>query len=278
MKLAKDYRDSAWNILRGRYWWTVLAGLIASVLGGVGFGGSFNFDFNIKIDTSDFGHFVQEATAGQIDVSQIYSMMHPFTGILAAFGGLVFAYAIAILIVGSAVELGYNKFNLSLYESKADPKIETLFSRFSYFGNALLLRLLMLVKIFAWALLFVVPGIIAMFRYSMAPFLMAENPDLSATEAIEESKRLMMGNKWRLFCLEFSFIGWWLLVALTGGVGAIFLRPYSKAAITAFYLDLTGRIEGASYSAPVTPNQPASPVSPTTPELGEGESDSREFI
>ena len=278
MKLAKDYRDSAWNILRGRYWWTVLAGLIASVLGGVGFGGSFNFDFNIKIDTSDFGHFVQEATAGQIDVSQIYSMMHPFTGILAAFSGLVFAYGIAILVVGSAVELGYNKFNLSLYESKADPKIETLFSRFSYFGNALLLRLLMLVKIFAWALLFVVPGIIAMFRYSMAPFLMAENPDLSATEAIEESKRLMMGNKWRLFCLEFSFIGWWLLVALTGGVGAIFLRPYSKAAITAFYLDLTGRIEGASYSAPVTPNQPASPVSPTTPKLGEGESDSREFI
>ena len=278
MKLSRDYRESAWSILRGRYWWAVLAGLIASVLGGVGFGGSFNFDFNFKIDSSDFAHFVQRATAGQLDVSQVYSLLHPFAGIVAAFGGLVFAYGIAIMIIGSAVELGYDKFNLTLYESKADPKIETLFSRFSYFGNALLLRLLMLVKIFAWTLLFVVPGIIASFRYSMAPYIMAENPDLSATEAIEQSKRLMAGNKWRLFCLELSFIGWWLLVALTFGAGAVFLRPYSKAAITAFYLDLTGRLDGVSHSAPVTPNQPTSPVPPTTPKLGEGESSSREFI
>ena len=278
MKLSRDYRESAWNILRGRYWWAVLAGLIASVLGGVGFGGSFNFDFNIKIDTSDFGNFVQRATDGQIDISQINSLLHPFAGIAAALGGLFFAYWIAVLIVGSAVELGYNSFNLTLYESKADPKIETLFSRFSYFGNALLLRLLSLVKVLAWTLLFIVPGIIAMFRYSMAPYIMAENPDLSATEAIEESKRMMAGHKWRLFCLQFSFIGWWLLVALTGGIGAVFLRPYAKAAIAAFYLDLTGRLPDSPYATVGAPNQPASPAAPTAPKLGEGESDSREFI
>ena len=278
MKLARDYRESAWNILRGRYWWTVLAGLIASVLGGIGFGGSFNFDFNFKFDSGDFSNFVQRATDGQLDISQINSILHPFAGIFAALGGLFFAYWIAVLIVGSAVELGYNSFNLSLYESKAEPKIETLFSRFSYFGNALLLRLLMLVKIFAWALLFVVPGIVASFRYSMAPYIMAENPDLSATEAIEQSKRMMAGNKWRLFCLEFSFIGWWLLASLTGGIGAVFLRPYTKAAITAFYLDLTGRLPESPYSTVGTQNQPTAPTAPPAPKLGEGESDSRDFI
>ncbi|MDD4312588.1 MAG: DUF975 family protein [Eubacteriales bacterium] len=278
MKLARDYRESAWNILRGRYWWTVLAGLIASVLGGFGSGGSFNFDFNFHVDSGDFSHFVQRLTYGQIDVSQIYSMLRPLAGIAAALGGLFAAYGIAVFIVGSAVELGYDKFNLSMYESASAPKIETVFSRFSYFVNALLLRLLMFVKILLWALLFIIPGIVAAFRYSMAPYIMAENPDLSATEAIEESKRMMTDNKWRLFCLEFSFIGWWLLAALTGGIGGVFLRPYVKAAITAFYLDLTGRLASPSYSAPTSSGTPTQSPSPEAPKLGEGESDSREFI
>lgn len=279
MKLARDFRESGWNILRGRYWWAVLAGLIASILGGFGSVGSFRFDFNIKTDSSDFYHFVQRLTDGQIDMSAIRDIVRPFAGIAAALGGLFVIYGIAMFIVGSAVELGYNKFNLSMYESTGAPKIETLFSRFSYLGNALLLRLLMLVKILVWTLLFIIPGIIAAYRYSMAPFIMAENPDLSATESIEKSKQMMAGNKWRLFCLQLSFIGWLLLAAFTGGIGGVFLAPYMKAAMTAFYLDLTGRLPGSSYdTAPGAPSDPSAPVTPTTPTPGEGESSSREFI
>ena len=278
MKRARDYRESGWNILRGRYWWALLAGLIASILGGFGSGGSFRFDFNIKTNSSDFYHFTQRLFNGQLDLSQLNDIMRPFSGIAAALGGLFVAYGIAMFIIGSAVELGYDKFNLTMYESPAAPKIETIFSRFAYFGNALLLRLLMFVKILLWTLLFVVPGIVAAFRYSMAPYIMAENPDLSATEAIERSKQLMAGNKWRLFCLQLSFIGWWLLAALTGGIGGVFLRPYVKATATAFYLDLTGRLSAPANSAPASPVNPGAPVTPEAPKLGEGESSSREFI
>lgn len=276
MKRARDYRESAWNILRGRYWWTVLAGLIAAILGG--YSGRNSFSFNFKHDYNSFAQQVQNLTDGRIDVERIRAIMHPFAGVLASVAGLVLVYAIAMFIVGSAIELGHNRFNLSLYESTAAPKIETLFSRFSHFGNAVSLRLLMFVKTLLWALLFVIPGIVAAYRYSMAPYIMAENPDIPAMDAIEQSKQLMSGNKGRLFCLQLSFIGWILLAGLTGGIGNVFLAPYTKAAYTAFYLDLTGRLSASPYSASGTPVPPTSPVTPATPTLNEGESSSKEFI
>lgn len=273
MKRARDFRESAWNILRGRYWWAVLAGIIAAILGGYSAGstGTFSFRYNF----GDIAQRVQSFTNGQIHLEQVFAIMRPFMGIAAALGGLVYFYGVAMFIIGSAVELGYNRFNLSLYESTAAPKIETLFSRFSNFANALLLRLLMLVKTLLWTLLFIVPGIVAAFRYAMAPYIMAEHPELSATEAVEQSNQMMAGNKGRLFCLCLSFIGWWILAALTGGVGAVFLAPYTKAATTAFYLDLTGRLPASPYGAPAAPG---APVSPAAPMPGEGETSSKEFI
>ena len=113
--------------------------------------------------------------------------------------------------------------------------------------------------ILVWLLLFIVPGIIAAYRYSMAPYIMAENPTMTAMEAIEESKRLMANNKWRLFCLQLSFIGWYILAALTAGIGGIFLAPYTKAAYTAFYLDLMNRLPASPYQAPAAPVPPAAP-------------------
>ena len=95
--------------------------------------------------------------------------------------------------------------------------------------------------VFLWTLLFVFPGIVAAYRYAMVPYLMAEFPELRVMEAIRESKRLMKGNKWRLFCLHFSFIGWDLLCTLTMGIGYLWLNPYRMVAETAFYMEVTGR-------------------------------------
>lgn len=278
MKRAYEYRESAWNILRGRYWWTVLAGLIAAILGGFGSSGSFHLDFNLKGDSNGFYHFAQRLLQGQLDLTQLREIVRPFAGIANALGGLFVAYGIAMFIVGSAVELGYNRFNLSLYESSDAPKIETLFSRFSYFGNAFSLRLLMLVKTLLWALLFIIPGIIAAYRYAMAPYIMAENPDMSASSAIGESKYLMSNNKWRLFCLQFSFIGWYILAMFTAGIGGIFLAPYVKAAYTAFYLDLMNKLPASPYRSPTAPVSPGATVPSAQHKAGEGESNEKELI
>jgi len=74
--------------------------------------------------------------------------------------------------------------------------------------------LLMSVYIILWSMLFVIPGIVKSFSYAMTPYILYEHPELSPNAAITESRRMMDGNKGRLFCLELSFIGWHLLSAV----------------------------------------------------------------
>lgn len=74
-----------------------------------------------------------------------------------------------------------------------------LFSRMNLTGKALWLYVMMFVKILLWTCLLIVPGFIAAIRYSMAPYLLAEHPDWTAKEALEESKRIMKGRKGAVF-------------------------------------------------------------------------------
>ena len=73
----------------------------------------------------------------------------------------------------------------------------------------------------------------------MTPFILAEHPEMTANEAISASKELMRGNRWRLFCLEFSFIGWQLLCLLTVGIGYLWLKPYESTARAVFYREIS---------------------------------------
>lgn len=93
---------------------------------------------------------------------------------------------------------------------------------------------------FLWSLLFIIPGIIAAYSYAMTGYILAEDPELTAGEAISRSKEMMSGNRFRLFCLQFSFIGWEILSALTLGIGNLWLRPYKQAAVAAFYREISG--------------------------------------
>ena len=107
-----------------------------------------------------------------------------------------------------------------------------------------MLNLLITLKVIAWSLLFVIPGIVAAYRYSMATYIMAENPSMQATEAIERSKALMDGRKGDLFCLDLSFIGWALLAVLTAGIGNLWLMPYMTVSRAAFYRSLPRSMGG----------------------------------
>ena len=102
--------------------------------------------------------------------------------------------------------------------------------------------LLQAVYIFLWTLLLIIPGIMASYSYAMTGYILAEHPELTAGEAIAQSKAMMAGNRWRLFCLQFSFIGWDILCALTLGIGNLALRPYEMAAIAAFYREISGGV------------------------------------
>ena len=113
-------------------------------------------------------------------------------------------YAVVCFVVGGTVQLGYAKFNLALVDHR-EARFSDLFSQFGRFGDGFLLNLLTNLFIVLWSLLLIIPGIIAAYSYAMAPYILYENPGMRPMAALKASKELMRGNKWRLFCLQFSF-------------------------------------------------------------------------
>ena len=148
--------------------------------------------------------------------------------------------ALLALVIGGAIQLGICAYNLNLFHRR-EARFMDLFSHFDRLWRGFCMQFVMGFFVFLWSLLFIFPGIIAAYRYAMVPYLMAEFPDLRVMDAMAESKRLMRGNKWRLFCLQMSYIGWSLLSLLTGGIGNLWLVPYQYAGDTAFYMMVTGR-------------------------------------
>ncbi len=119
-----------------------------------------------------------------------------------------------------------------------------LFEGYKDFVRIFTTLLLKTVYVMLWTLLLIVPGIIKNYSYAMTEYVLADRKDLSYNQAIEESMRLMQGNKWRLFVLDLSFIGWALLCLLTMGIGFLFLVPYMHVARAHFYADLLAADQG----------------------------------
>lgn len=220
MFTSKEYRAIAREKLSGNWGRSILVTFLAGLLGAGGSGGG---------------------SAGSSSGLEQYLEDPEIAAILAVVVSAAAIIALVMAIIGSVVELGHNQYYISLVgENKKEP-VSVLFSRIGIFGKALGLRLYMGIKVLLWSLLFIIPGIIAAYRYVMAPYIMAENPDVGIREAVERSKELMQGHKWRMFCLEFSFIGWALLCIFTLGIGFLWLSPYQYASYAAFYYDRTGR-------------------------------------
>ena len=98
---------------------------------------------------------------------------------------------------------------------------------------------LMSIYVFLWSLLLLIPGIIKGYSYCFAPYINMDNEELTAEECINESMKMMNGNKWRLFLLDLSFIGWYLLaIFFTLGIGLLWVVPYHETAHILFYEDL----------------------------------------
>lgn len=148
-------------------------------------------------------------------------------------------FAISLVITGPMC-LGITKFSIELKRGQS-PSLETIFSGFKSFTTAFLLQLLMNIFVFLWSLLLIIPGIIASLRYSMAFYILNDNPELSAMEALNKSKEMMVGYKGKLFLLYLSFIGWGLLSILTLGIGFIWLIPYINITVANFYDELKNK-------------------------------------
>ena len=240
MKRASDFRTIARDALRGKWGLAVLAGFLASLLGATGTSSR----VNINTGNSNSGYTVnlQDMIPEQM------------RGVLAGaiVGVVVVGIAIAVgwTILSSVVGTGYAKFNLQLVD-REEAAINTMFSYFPRWKTLTVAALLQGLYVFLWLLLFVIPGIVATYSYAMTRYILAEHPELTASEAIERSKEMMEGNRWRLFCLELSFLGWGLLATFTLGIGYLWLIPYTQAATAAFYREVSGTERYYTASEPV---------------------------
>ena len=220
MMYASDFREKARGALKGNWGKAVAVGLVASLLTG-GFAVASN---GANSENSGYLSFADQGTLiTLITVAVVMSLV--------------------AVVLGGAVNLGWCQFHTKLMKNTEDAKFNDLFAHFDRLGRGFAMNFVLSLFIFLWSLLFIFPGIVAVYRYAMVPYLMAEFPDLKLMDAIRESKRLMKGNKWRLFCLQMSFFGWALLCLLTLGIGNLWLTPYMRTAEAAFYMHVTGRLD-----------------------------------
>lgn len=255
MKYAADFRSIARNALRGKWGIAVIAGLIAVLLGGIASGG-----LEVELNISDNGANLVLEFAGQT----VYSTGGGLNSDIGLFlvGSATYIILAALVmaavffVLGSIIEVGYSRFNLDLVDRQKEPELGALFGYFTHWKTTAAARFLQGLYVFLWSLLFIIPGIIAGYSYAMTGYILAEHPELTASEAIERSKRMMTGNRWRLFCLQISFIGWDILSSLTLGIGELWLRPYKQAATAAFYREISGTAHAAQpFTAPENPWQ-----------------------
>jgi len=140
-------------------------------------------------------------------------------------------------IITPPVIAGITVFFLKLIRGEA-ASAKLVLSQFPRFDAFLLMYVIRFIFTMLWTLLFIIPGIIASLRYSLAFYLMIDHPEMTGLVAIRRSKAMMHGYKWKLFRLQFSFIGWYLLCAVTFGIAAIWVMPYVFASQACFYDDL----------------------------------------
>lgn len=218
---SDDYRAWAREALRGHWGTAILVGFLASLLAG-------GLDM-----VSQYSDPTMEDGSGLLDFIS--------RDVWAMFVTVTVVSLLLAVVIGGAVTLGWHDFQIKLLK-RQKVGVGTLFSQMHRIWAGFCMNFMTGLFVFLWTLLLIVPGFIAAYRYAMVPYLMAEFPELRVMDAFRESKRLMAGHKWQLFCLHLSFLGWELLALFfTMGLGYLWITPYNATSTAAFYLQLTGR-------------------------------------
>ena len=189
-----------------------------------------------------FGTVSGESSARRVsENSDIYSgnlfNVGMITGLLAGIATVVILIVlVAKVFVGNLLKMGGYRF--FILNQTAQPGIGTLLDGFrsGHYVNIVLTMFLRDLFTALWSLLLVVPGIVKHYEYLMVPYIIAENPAMDYKEAFQISKQMMDGEKMEAFIMDLSFLGWYLLSAVTCGLLAIFyVNPYVQASFAEMY-------------------------------------------
>lgn len=159
---------------------------------------------------------------------------------------------IASILIAGPMILGAVILSLSISRGQ-QAEVGQIFNGFNDFGRALFAYILMIVFTLLWALLLIIPGIIAAISYSMTFYILADNPSVGANEALNISKKMMYGYKMKLFGLSLLFFLLGILCIFTLGIGFLWLYPYMQVTMAKFYEDIKGgvKVDSVASSDPV---------------------------
>lgn len=223
------------------YWGLVLMGLIVSIIDGVGNG--YNSGSSSSTDN------MRNLTTNNVDWDLFFGIL--FIVLVFALIGILAGLALKAFLL-NPLRLGATKYFIEAAhgEKKAGDigLIGYAFGggRYKNIVKTLFLRDL---YVFLWSLLFLIPGIIKSYEYAMIPYILAERPDLETEEVFELSRRMMFGEKFDVFILGLSFIGWMFIVLLSFGLAAVFyVGPYIYMTDAELYEVLKTKIGWYSYT------------------------------
>ena len=146
---------------------------------------------------------------------------------------------IATILISGPMAYGVASMFIKQTRTGEPMNIPDIFNGFrDDFSNTFLIGLMTTLFTMLWSLLFVIPGIVKAYSYSMAMYIKNDNPDYDWRKCIDESQEMMSGHKADLFMLDLSFLGWMIVGTLCAGVGVFWVNAYMSAAHAQFYEDL----------------------------------------
>ena len=220
----QQVKEQAKQIMKRNYWKMFVVTLIASTLTGE--------KTTIIERVQDFASNNHSYDAQPIFYSSNFELIFYSFISVASILGILYT-----IFIGNVIVVGKNGYFIKNHDE--NPELGEIFKGFKgNYLNVVKIMFLMDLKTLLWLLLFIIPGFVKAYEYSMIPYLLAENPNLSADEAFSLSKQMTTGQKMNLFVLDLSFLGWYFLGFLCFGIGALFVKPYDVASFTEVYLIL----------------------------------------
>lgn len=271
MFIRAELKTNAKKILKRNYWWIVLVALILGIVSGSGTGINFRYNpFTGDSTASSYEGILGEKDPDDIwgdirnnqyqarsfeDFYRIYTQQyeriyHQIETYIRTKPPVVLITLACVVLIAFLLALAVSVFLLNpllvgcrrwlILNRKEKPAMDEIAYAFKNgYGNTVLAMFCRRLFIFLWSLLFLIPGIIKSYEYRMVPYLLAENPKMSRKEAFKISKNLMDGNKWAVFVLDLSFIGWAILSVFTFGILNVFyVSPYIALTETELYVCL----------------------------------------
>ncbi len=220
----QQVKEQAKQIMKRNYWKMFVVTLIASILTG---------------EKTTIIERVQDFTSNNLSYdSQPIFYSSNFELIFYSFISVASILGILYTIfIGNVIVVGKNGYFIKNHDE--NPELGEIFKGFKgNYLNVVKIMFLMDLKTLLWLLLLIVPGFVKAYEYSMIPYLLAENPNLSAPQAFSLSKQMTTGQKMDLFVLDLSFLGWIILGLICCGIGILFVLPYPEATRAEVYLNL----------------------------------------